>query len=109
MSKSPTSRTLDECRKRGWEVDVVERRVWRKTRDFLGCIDLIAITPQGQTIGIQACAGASHAARVAKCKAEARKDAWLSAGNFVEVWSWKKQGPRGKRKLWTLRVEPVTL
>ena len=106
---SPTQRTLAECRKRGWTVDIVERRVWRKTRDFLGCIDLIAITPQGQTIGIQATSGANHGARVSKCKAEPRVVPWLAAGNLVEVWSWAKRGARGKRKLWTLRTEAVTL
>ncbi len=105
---SPTVRTLAECRKRGWDVDIVERRVHRfVTKDFLGCIDIIAVTDDG-LLGIQACAGASHAARVAKCRAEPRVRSWLARGARLEVWSWSKRGDAGKRKLWTLRVESVT-
>src|ERR1700742_3464965 len=28
---------------------------------------------------------------------------WLQAGNQFEIWGWRKRGPRGKRKVWTLR------
>lgn len=28
---------------------------------------------------------------------------WLEAGNRFELWGWRLRGPRGKRKLWTLR------
>lgn len=105
---TPTARTLAECRKRGWEVDVVERRVTRFVkRDFLGCIDLIAVTPEGQIIGIQATSGDHHAERVSKCIAEPRIVPWLRAGGFVEVWSWSKTGARNKRKRWTLRIESI--
>jgi hypothetical protein len=106
---TPTQRTLAECRKRGWEVDIVERRVHRfVTKDFLGCIDIIAITDTG-LLGIQACAGASHAARAAKCRAEPRVSAWLSAGARLAVWSWSKRGKRAERKLWALREEAISL
>jgi hypothetical protein len=104
---TPTARSLAECRRRGWEVDVVERRVWRKTRDFLGCIDLIAIPPGQLPVGIQATSGSNHGARIAKAKAEPRLAAWLGAGCTFAVWSWAKKGARGKRKRWTLREEGV--
>ncbi len=105
MAGSPMSRTIAECKRRGWEVDIVERRIWRNvTRDFLGCIDVIAITPDG-FIGIQACAGASHAARMAKAQRQGRLGAWFARGARFAVWSWSKRGARGKRKLWTLREE----
>lgn len=105
---SPTARTLAECRSRNWPVQVVERFcIYSKRRiDLFGCIDLVAITPDG-ILGIQACAGASHAARRTKALAEPRLRAWLEAGARFEVWSWAKRGDRGERKLWTLRVEDI--
>jgi len=63
----------------------------------------------GVIVGIQACAGASHAARRAKILAEPRAQQWLEAGARLEIWSFSKTGPRGKRKTWTLRIEPITV
>ncbi len=114
MSQSPTSRTLQECRRRGWIAQVVERRIPGKwiTLDLFGCIDIVAVTPAtdskpGETIGIQACIGGDHATRLKKSLAEPRLSAWLGAGNRFEVWSWDKQGKAGKRKVWMLREEAV--
>lgn len=105
---TPTQRTLAECRRRQWTAQVVER--WnphaRIRQDLFGVIDIIALTPDG-ILGIQACAGASHAARLAKVRAEPRMAHWLEAGGLIAVWSWAKRGERGKRKLWTLREERV--
>ena len=106
---TPTARTLAECRKRGWTADVVERHVRSFiTKDFLGCIDVIALTPDG-FLGIQATSnsGGNHSARVAKIQAEPRAREFVRAGGRIEVWSFAKRGPRGKAKRWTLRVEPV--
>lgn len=103
---SPTQRTLAECRKRGWIAQVVER--WnphaRIRQDLFGCIDILALTPDG-ILGIQACAGPSHAARMAKALREERLQRWRDAGGLFAVWSWSKRGARGKRKTWTLRTE----
>lgn len=102
---SPTQRALAECRKRGWTAQVVEKWVEPAKRrvDLFGAIDIVAITPHG-LLGIQACAGASHAARMAKAKALPVIGAWKRWAGFA-VWSYSKRGPRGKRKLWTLREE----
>ena len=111
----------------------------RIRQDLFGCIDILAVTPPtlgdrdachceawsetecacggyqamlgfpGRIIGIQACAGSSHAARVAKAKAEPRLKAWLDAEAKFVIWSWSKRGPRGKRKTWVLREEEVRL
>lgn len=103
---SPTQRALAECRRRGWIAQVVEH--WnpfaRIRQDLFGVIDIVALTDVG-ILGIQACAGASHAARMAKVRAEPRTKAWLGAGGGLEVWSWAKRGARGKAKTWTLRTE----
>ena len=107
---TPTQRTLAECKRRGWTAGVVERRIPYKpiSVDLFGCIDIVVAMPDG-IVGIQACAGSSHAARRAKALAEPRLRAWLGAGARFEVWSFAKRGKRGKRKTWALRVEAVTL
>jgi len=120
-STSPTKRTLAECRKRGYVVQVVER--WNphaKVRvDLFGVIDLLAIVPLSPTdalvppiggepsgiLAIQACAGDSHAARRDKILAETRAKQWVDAGGQLELWSWSVRGAAGKAKRWTLRVE----
>jgi hypothetical protein len=103
---SPTQRTLAECKRRGWTAAVVEK--WnphaRIRQDLFGCIDILAITPTG-LLGIQACAGASHAARRTKSAQEPRLASWLASGQRFAIWSWAKRGPRGKRKVWQLREE----
>lgn len=113
---SPTQRTLAECRRRGWLAAVVEK--WnphaRIRQDLFGCLDVLAIVPGGSLtpgyfLGIQACAGSSHAARAAKVKAEPRMLEWKRAGGEVAVWSWSKRGAQGKRKTWTLRETEVVL
>ena len=105
---SPTQRTIAECKRRGWICQVVEK--WnphaRIRQDLFGCIDIVALTDAG-ILGIQACAGASHAARAAKMRAEPKTLAWRKAGGVLEVWSWAKRGPRGERKVWTLRTESI--
>lgn len=107
---TPTQRTLAECRKRGYVCQVVEK--WnphaKVRQDLFGVIDILAITPDG-ILGIQACAGSSHAARADKCRAEPRVSAWLSAGARLAVWSWSKRGKRAERKLWALREEAISL
>lgn len=108
--QSPTSRTLQECRRLGWIAQVVEHRVPRLwiTRDLFGVIDVVALTDTGEILGIQACVGASHAARRDKILAELRALRWLECRGRLEVWSWTKQGAVGKRKRWTLRDEKIT-
>jgi hypothetical protein len=123
---SPTQRSLEHARARGWSAGVVER--WLEApgirKDLWGCIDLIVLDDQPRPILVQACAGSSHAARAAKARltisgAEAKttteKDnaralqKWLMRGDRIEVWSWSKRGARGKRKLWELRRENINL
>lgn len=112
-STSPTQRTLAECRKRGLIAQVVERyNPHAKVRvDLFGVIDLVAIAPpligaeHGRILGIQACAGGSHATRRAKILDEPRAARWVEAGGRLELWSWSMRGDRGARKLWTLRIE----
>lgn len=124
-STSPTARTLAECRKRGWVAQVVER--WnphaRIKQDLFGVIDVVAIVPPdaaasapGSIVAIQACSGGSsagrgsdHATRRDKILAEPRARKWIEAGGVLELWSWAPHGGKGKRRLWTLRAERITV
>lgn len=115
MADSPTTRTLRECRKRAWQADVTERWIAgaRIRRDLFHFGDVLALDGQPGSLAIQACAGASHAARRAKITSDPevapKARAWLEAGNRIAVWSWAKRGERGKRKLWTLREDEILL
>lgn len=106
----PTARTLAYCRKQNWMAGVVERfnRHTNRSNDLFGCIDIIVCDGPGRgVIGVQACRGGDHATRREKALEEPRLATWLATGSRFEVWSWAKQGPRGKRKLWTLRRETI--
>ena len=105
-SMTPTARSLAYARRQGWTAGVVER--WNphaKVRhDLFGWIDLVLLA-DAQIIGVQACAGASHAARRAKVLASPTLPQWRICGGRAEIWSWAKHGARGQRKLWVLRRE----
>ena len=108
---TPTARTLAELRRRNWKAHGVVEQVVPRTfikRDFLGVIDLIAVTPDG-ILGVQVTSGTNHAARRTKALAEQRLQLWLEAGGRFAIWSWSKRGAAGKRKQWALREEAITL
>jgi len=112
MSRSsPTQRALKDLRSLGFVAAVVERfNPHAKVRqDLFGFIDIVACFPEFGVLGVQACAGASHAARRAKILAEPRVRPWLESGGRVEVWSYRRAGAAGRRKVWTLRREEVVL
>jgi hypothetical protein len=109
---SPTSRTLEWLRKRSFTAQVVERfNQFAKVRqDLFSVIDVVALCPgRPGVLGVQACAAASHANRLAKVIAEPKARLWLECGNDLWLMSWRKGGAKGKRKIWTERVEVVTL
>jgi len=106
---SPTQRTLAHFRSLGFTIQVVER--WcnysRRRIDLFGVIDLVAVHAELGVVGVQACAGASHAARRLKAIDEPKLLTWLQAGGRFEVVSWAKRGARGKRKAWACRREEL--
>lgn len=109
MSATPTARALAELRKMGFTAGVVEKWIPQMKRrvDLFGIIDLIAVMPGVGILGVQATSGSNHAARIAKANAEPRLKTWLASGGRFEVWSFAKQGARGKRKVWVLRREEI--
>lgn len=106
---SPTARTLKLARELGFHIGVVERynSFTKQRTDLFGFIDLVAVKPGVGVVGIQACAAASHAARRDKIRESPLLADILASGMRVEVWSWAKQGGRGKRKVWTVRREEI--
>lgn len=118
---TPTERSLAELRKRGALAAVVEKWVPATglgrpgfRRDLWGFADIEAHLPNGDLLYVQACVGSSVAARRSKILEDhdraAKAQFLLSLPHRrIEVWGWRKVGPRGKRKLWELRVVPITL
>jgi len=107
---SPTARSLELLREMGYQAQVVEyyNCFSKKRVDLYGCIDIIAAHPELGILGVQATTGDHHAERWKKaitCPIRA----WLAGGGHVQVWSWRKGGKQGKRKLWCVRVQQVTL
>ena len=107
---TPTQRTLAWLRDElGAQAAVVEK--WnphaRIRQDLFGCIDIVATA--NKIIGVQACAAASHSARVKKSLAEPQLVGWLKAGGHFWVMSWGKRGARGKVKRWTHRTTVFVL
>lgn len=98
---SPTSRSLELLRKRGWRVDVVERRLGSfVTKDLFGFIDLLAIKDE-EVLAVQTTSSSNVAARVKKigsvdlegALADVRKLGWS-----IHVHGWAKRKGR-----WTCR------
>lgn len=97
---SPTQRSLKHLRNAGCIAGVVEK--WnafaRVRQDLFGIIDVVAISPEGETIGVQACALSSVSERVKKMTAS---DAlpWLRKGGWtVLIQGWGK-GANGRYRL----------
>lgn len=104
--KSPTQRTLNQLRAEGWTCQITEKwNQFAKVRqDLYGFCDVLAMAPTRGILAVQATSGSNFSARVDKIKQEPRAGIWLASGGRIQVHGWSKQGPRGKRKVWTLRT-----
>jgi hypothetical protein len=105
---TPTARSLKYGRDRGYLIEVVERWIpqARRRKDLFGCIDLVALDGRPGCLGVQATSGSNVYARVKKIHEECwpAAEAWLQAGNRLEVWGWRKL--RGR---WEPRIVQVFL
>jgi hypothetical protein len=98
--KSPTARSLDLLRRRGFEAEVVERWLPIGTkdkdgqpikirRDLFGCIDIVAVhSSVAGALGVQATSASNMSARLNKAKTLKPIAVWLKAQNRFEVWGW---------------------
>ena len=103
---SPTQRTLNELRTRGFFPAVVERIIPKSyiRKDLYGCIDILAIMGP-TTVGVQATDHTNHSKRVVKAINEPMLIEWLRGGTRLwQCWSWKKVG-----RFWEPRIEEVEL
>lgn len=111
---TPSARTTQWLKKRGWIACRVEQRLhmpkspYPITRDAFGFGDVLAAFPsqdEGIIALIQVTSGDHVAHRRAKiideCSEAAK--AWMQAGGKIFIHGWRKGGPRGKGKTWTLR------
>lgn len=109
---SPTARSLQELKKRGYYAQVVEKfNSFIKIRiDLFNCIDIVAVKGnENGVLGIQATTSAHTSERVKKALPIPALRAWLTAGNRFSVWGYSKKGAKGERKLWELKEIPITL
>ena len=101
---SPTARSLAHLRELGFQAKVIEK--WnpfaRIRQDVFGA-DILARKAGEPLLAVQATSGTNVAARIQKLQEQGYAALWQSAGATIEVWGWAKQGPRGGRKVWTLR------
>lgn len=101
---SPTARSLAHLRELGYRVQVVEKwNPFARIRQDLFGADILALKPGEPILAIQATSGPNVGSRIQKLQESGYAHLWQSAGATIEVWGWAKQGPRGCRKVWTLR------
>jgi len=105
---TPMARTHAFLRERAMLIAKTEYwKHYAKVRvDLWGFIDTIALDPApgavSRVLAIQSTTHDHHSHRVAKIL-EHKNTLTVLRHVEVEVWSWGKQGPRGKPKTWTLR------
>ena len=108
VAMSPTSRSLQRLRDLGYHAQVVERwNAFSKRRHDLFGGDILALKPGEPVLVVQATTASHHTARRTKLATSGFVTLWNSAGATLEIWSWAKQGLRGKRKIWTVRREAL--
>ena len=106
MSKSPTARSLELLREKGYACQVVEyyHAFSKKRRDLFGCIDIVAAHPKLGLLGVQATSGSNHSARFKKAT-KCPVGHWLRGGGMLQIWSWSKKADRK----WHCRRENVLI
>ena len=107
---TPTQRSLAHLRKTWPLVAVTER--WnphaKVRQDLFGFIDIICVSSIG-VLAVQTTSDANVSARVRKINETPAAAIWLqSPTRRIVVHGWAKKGPRGARKLWTLREVEIT-
>jgi hypothetical protein len=101
---SPTQRTLKLLRDMGANAIVLERwNQWARRRMDVWGADILAL--HGRLLmAIQATSDANHSHRVTKAIADPNVRNWLDGGVAFYIYSWGKKGPRGKRKVWKVKI-----
>lgn len=97
---SPTARTLQVLRQRGYRCQVVEQTIPKTfiKRDLWGLWDILAIRGK-ETLAVQVTSGSNVAARIRKIEESEALPECREAGWSLAVHGWKKNS-QGK---WTCR------
>ncbi len=75
-------------------------------KDLFGFLDVVVLDGRPGLLGIQCTSGSNVSSRVKKIRDEVwpAAEAWLLAGNRIEVWGWRKKAGR-----WGVRVINISL
>ena len=118
MASKPCQRSLKHLRDLGWQCAIVEKWIPPRGKmpfgmrvdvwgfgDILACRALPSNGDVGEIALIQTTDASSHSKHKEKILALPEYRKWKEAGGWVFLHSWGKRGPRGKRKVWTVREE----
>jgi hypothetical protein len=98
----------DHLRKLSYHTPVVEHwNPFAKVRQNLFGADVLALKSGAPVLVVQVTTGSNHAARRTRLETGGFVDLWKASGATLEILSWSKTGPRGGRKIWTVRREPL--
>lgn len=103
---SPTSRSLENIRERGYQTWIVE--YWnsfsRKRVDLFGIFDILAVG-NGETLAVQTTSRSNMSSRIKKIAASDYIAGCREAGWRIEVHGWAKNA---KSNRWELKVTDVS-
>jgi hypothetical protein len=108
-TKTPSARTKQMFESQGCDVVKLEKMIPRTfiKQDVWGADWLVR---QGcQLLAVQVTDDTNHSKRVTKALESPKVKNWLECGVLFFVYSWGKKGPRGKSKMWTLRVTQLVM
>jgi hypothetical protein len=96
VPKTPTARSLDYLRARGWQVAVVESWIPKTVlrRDLWSFADVLAAHPGAGFLLVQVTSVANVSSRLKKVQASGEAAFWLRCGGRIEVHGWR--GPQVK-------------
>ncbi len=110
---SPTQRSLKYLRGGGFTAAITEH--WNSfvkiRQDLFGFGDIVAFKPfEDEVALVQTTSASGMSSRITKILAIPVVRDWLLAPHrTIYVHGWGKRGPRGKRKVWTVRVVQIFL
>ena len=113
---SPTSRSLNYAKEKGWIASVCERycSYTRRRFDLFGVFYLVVLDDQWGCIGVQTTSGSNVSSRIHKMEASPDCSRWLASGLRAEVWGWRqiaayrKDGSRAAVDRWAIRIVRLT-
>ena len=103
MGATPTQKSLEYCRKQGWETDKAE--YWnafaRVRKDLFNFVDLVALN--GAITAIQTTSTSNMSARKNKILGLPAAKKWLECGGKIEIHGWSKN----KSKRWEIKITSI--